>query len=288
MVSVALCIYGPLILLGLVLSCAAALQVLRRRDSSHKLLFLVQIVVWVLWAAGCLFALVDWTDERDWVHLFWSAQIPLVGLFLCSGVLLCRTWRDDAEAIGGARPRARSGASLFLLMTLTLGLAPLVLEIVLPEAPPTGRNIGAPLRRLAGLAAWGCGGPLPECLASGAGHLPREVTVPMGTTLIAARMWIAFCVLALAGRLMRVQRVRIALCLVAPALVAPLWERFDPGFFDPGTDSGIWTSEPALMRSYGPTLLVALVAALVLGACCGLSRRESAGGTADVGSKAPS
>jgi hypothetical protein len=232
---------------------------------------------------------------RDWVHLFWSAQIPLVGSFLVSGALLCRTWRDDAGALGSAKPREAvfkqegsrwtlSGASLFLLMSATLGFAPLLLQIVFPANHPSLRETGQPIQRLLELASWGFGGPLPESLipiadpARGIGYLPRDVTVPMGSTLIAAWLWIAFCVLAFGGRLVRSQRKRIAFYFVAPPLlglciqmgaadlVASVWGGFDSGFFglESSRDSGIWTSDPVVLRSYGPVVLASLIAALAL------------------------
>ena len=146
-----------------------------------------------------------------------------------------------------------------------------MLQLAFPEDRPSPAETGEPIRRLWGLAMWGFGGPLPESLtptnapelAHGIGHLPREVTVPMGTTLIAAWLWIAFCVLAFGGRFVRSQRLRIALYLIAPQVVGlsvalgaadslvSMWGGFDSRFFYPaGSErSGIWTSDRSWVRS---------------------------------------
>jgi len=267
-VLVSLFVYGPLTFIGIVLSIALAVRLLRKPDGSPKLLLLVQLAPLALWVLGCSFALVDRLERPDWQHMYWSAYFPLLGLFLCSGVLLCRIWPADAAAIGVARPNARIGGLLYFMMSLSLGLAPLFLEIVIPESPPSGRNIGAPLQRLWDLVAWSFGGPLPECLspntgeeiARRVGHLPREVTVPMGTLLFVAWQWTAFCALALVGRVLLPRPERLAFYLVAPALLGIVWMVLFAGPFD----NAVWTSDPGLMRSFGPVLLGALIAALVL------------------------
>lgn len=300
-VTVCMLVFAPLTILGILFCAAAALQVLRGSPSARMPLVLAQLVLVVLWGSACVFALLDRLDHRDWVHLFWSAQVPLVGLFLGSGALLCCTWRTDTETVrrmlsegtpqGSPSYRVRGGGWVYLFMTLTLGVAPLFLQIVLPEDNPSSRASGEPIRRLWELTVWGFGGPLPEMLTPiaawqverGVSHLAREVTVPVGTTLIAAWLWIMFCVIAFFGRLIRAPKLRIALYLLAPALVLILpaaidpcmeivdratsgWGGFDPDFFGPVSceNSGIWTSEPAVMRSYGPVLLAALGAAVVL------------------------
>jgi hypothetical protein len=262
-------------------------------------------VLIVLWLAACLLSVVFRFPFRDWVHLYWSAQIPLVGLFFGSGALLCRTWRADIEdsaiAESGETPLRRerrwwnvNGAVLFLGMAVTLGIAPLLLQIALPEDQPAPRDTGAPVRGLWELAAWGLGGARPATLApiteaeiaSGLGHLPRDITVPMGTTLIAAYVWIAFSLLAMGGRLVRSGRARAALLLLAPLLLAVLdffaagslegvsYGPFDAQALVPGArDCGIWTCEPAVVRSYGPVLLIAVACTFVLALCLALDQR---------------
>jgi len=196
-VTVCMLVFAPLTILGILFCAAAALQVLRGSPSARMPLFLAQLVLVVLWGSACVFALLDRLDHRDWVHLFWSARVPLVGLFLGSGALLCCTWRTDAETVrrmlsegtpeGSPSYRVRGGGWVYLFMTLPLGVAPLFLQIVLPEDNPSSRASGEPIRRLWELAVWGFGGPLPETLTPiaawqverGVSHLAREVTVPM-------------------------------------------------------------------------------------------------------------
>jgi len=250
--------------------------------------------------AGLGLGVVQRAMYTDWVHLFWLAQVPLVALFLVSGILLATTWRDDTAGLAARMPSAasnparrwRSGAWTFLALDAALAFMPLVLTIALPEDRPGPRDLGRPAQRLADLALWGFGGPLPECLAPitepeiqrGVGHLPREVTVPMGALLIGAWLWIAFCALACTGRALPSLRARRAFFLWAPFVfllavqcVGPVslgW--FDPRFFAPvgALDSGIWTSYPTVLSSFGPVLAVALACALAMAALTGGLRRR--------------
>lgn len=264
---------------------AIAPLVVQILDILHRpRLALAQLALWAVFAAGFTWELIEHLGYRDWMHSYWSSEAALICLFFGSGVLLCRTWPDDAEhAFGSAR---RSGAIDFLVMILVLACMP----FVLPDPHPTGRNLGEPLRRAWELALWGLGAARPEALdpitepemLRNVGHLPREVTVAMGTTLIAALVVIAFSLLALLSRLIRAQRRRIAFLLLAPpiASVACAVEVLDP------LDERIWTSDPALMRSYGPTLLVAIVLAGASVSACGLAWRRHRRAARD--SRAPS
>jgi len=259
-------------LLGLasaLLGLAAAMRLLRRRGDPGRLLGFAQFSVWVLFGVGFALELGEHIGDRDWMHSFWAAEGSLECLFLGSGVLFCRVWPDDARlAFGRAR---RSGAIDFLGMILVLGFMPLVL----PDPHPTGRNLGEPVRRVWELALWGFGGPLPEALrpitdaetARGVGHLPREVTVALGTTLIAAWLVIGFSLIALLARLVRNPSRRLVLLLLAPPVATAAYGSGLLGlrtpFSDPMCDE-LWTSDPGLMRSYGPTLLVAHLLALCL------------------------
>jgi len=221
--------------------------------------------------------------ERDWVHLLWSAQLPMLALFLVSGLFLCGPTSEDVSSKESRLEvflRLRPAAFMFLALA-AFGLWPLALQLLFPEDQPMARDLGEPVRRLFELAAWGFGGALPEALTPstaeelerGVGHLPREVTVPMGSLLIAAWLWIAFATLAFAGRLLRPRRLRFVFGLVAPLLLAlafatgifawlnEVWPFFDTRFFSPGSlnGAGIWESEPAVMQSFGPVLCTALL-----------------------------
>ena len=275
-------VYLPLTVLALVLCSAAAARTLRGGPVPIRKIVVARFLLIALWGSAILLGTVARMLYQDWVHLSWSAGIPLIGAFLASGVLLSRTSGDENRA---SAERLRSGAWIFLLMTISLGLLPLVLQIAIPEDNPAPRDVGEPVRRLRELAAWGFGGPLPECLAPtteeelarGVGHLPREVTVPMGATLIAAWFWLEFCALALLSRGVPAGRRRLAFTLLSPVFlsllfglgVGPwlelLWGGFDAGRIWVGRGSGIWTSEPIVLASYGPVLLAALLAALLFG-----------------------
>jgi hypothetical protein len=227
--------------------------------------------------------------ERDWVHLFWSVQIPITSLLLCAGPFLDAT-RHDQEPVDETADRigAKRSRWVFFAMLAVLGVLPLVLAIVLPEQRVIGRDVGRPFARLADLALWGFGGPLPESLAPltdleharGVGHLPREVTVPMGTLFVAAWGWIVFVLLAVIGRFVPTSRGRRVFLLVAPTMLAfaacfahgsttsgsGTCGLLDVSYFRPlgALDSGIWTSEPVVLRSFGPVLSTAAACVLLL------------------------
>ncbi|MEO7155857.1 MAG: hypothetical protein ABI054_14500 [Planctomycetota bacterium] len=250
--------------------------------------------VWALRAAFALWisSLVPILGESDdWLHLFWMAQIALVGLFLLSGAFLFIAFEGepehDLQPASGLLEQLvtpRRAPWWFLAMMTSLAVLPLFLIACLPFTP-ADRNIGAPIRRLTDLVQWGFGAALPECLtpntfeesARGVGHLPREVTVPMGTILIASWLWIAFCALALVGRILPWPRLRRPILLLSPLILgvisfvaafrghASSWW-FDPRFFWPtlAEYSGIWTADPLVMKSFGPLLLIAFGSAIVL------------------------
>lgn len=290
MAATTLCLFGPLTLFVVILNLAAAYQATRTSVAPPGHLAFARDALIALWAAGMLVAV---ASSQDWQHLFWSAQIPLVGMFLGSGALLCRTWRDDlngsTQTTGHLwRSVLSNGALLFLLLASTLAITPAVLEILVPRQPASPRATGAPFRALWDLAAWGFGGELPSFLApAGSGwlgperlhHPPRDVTVPMGTTLVAAWLWISFSAIAFAARVVHSRRVRQALLLLAPVVVALVvcaldmhsWTSgvLDSGYFSPsgGTRSAIWKADLTTLRSYGPVVLTAIVCAIVLGAC---------------------
>jgi len=309
-VSAAVLLYGPLTLIAVVLIVAAAAHLLRTGRLFDGDVDAATRVLIVFWLLACVLSVVFRFFARDWVHLYWSAQIPLIGLFLGSGALLCRTWRADIEESASKeslRSKRRwwpvSSAVLFLLMTLTLGIAPLLLEIALPQDNPASRDTGAPAHGLWELAVWSFGGPRPSTLAPitdmeiarGLGHLPRDLTVPMDTTLVAAYLWIAFCALAMSGRLIRSRRARLAFFLLAPLLLCVIdfcasgflgethHGPFDPSCFVPGSrDCGIWTCEPAVVGSYGPVLLIAIACTFVLALDLAVDRRARRQARAEI------
>jgi len=294
----AILILMPLVLCTWLLALATAVLVWRQRPSARVTLLVGRLVLFLLWAAGAGSAILSGILRPDWVHDFWGAQVPMCAAFLGCGLLLCGVWGDDAALFervatsspgtGSARHRRLANpAWTFLGMLLVSALVPLVLQLAFPEEHATHRGTGRPVHDLVELAHWGLGGPLPALLepSGDAGHargidfLPRDVTVPMGATLIAAWLWILFCALAWVGRLVRAPRRRIVLLLLAPpvvGLLSPLasWPLgvlrlgFDPRFFWPlaARDSGIWTSDPATMQSYGRVLLVAALCAVLLAA----------------------
>jgi hypothetical protein len=243
--------------------------------------------LFAFFAVTSLFVAVAYASVAlDAVHLFWSVQIPIVVAFLGSGPLLADAWRDDER---GAR-----SAWWFPASIAALAAAPIaVLEIA--GGFSIGRDVGEPSRRLLDLATWGLGGALPDYLAPshelerqrGVGHLPREVTVPMGALLVAAWAWIAYCALAISARAIRGRRGRRAWLYVAPVVLGAVavflpgtrgaWG-FDPRFFGPDSarDSGIWRSDPEVMRGFGPVLVAALAAAVLYALALPRGRRAAA------------
>jgi hypothetical protein len=225
----------------------------------------------------------------DWVHLFWMSRDPIVAIFVLSGALLFTVWPEDAASRaehahrGWERLIARRGgpATWFFAMLASLGALPIFLIELF--VAPDGRNIGAPFRRVFELAAWGFGGALPECLnpitiedkLRGVGHLPREVTVPTGTLMIAAYLWVAFCLLAIIGGAIADARVRRVFLILSPLLVgfylmvearvaAKPMAWFDVNLFLGDSGSGVWESDPTVLKSFGPVLLAAGLSAIVL------------------------
>ena len=270
----------PLSALAVMLGCGSAGFLKVTRTPPPRLLSLAQVALVLMWLGSCVFAAVSRSGFRDWNHLFFATQYPLLGLFAGSGALLCRTWRRDAEWIDGSMASAAaargpvrrrlSGAWIFLAMAATLALLPLPLEIALPEDRPAPRETGAPIAALGELIAWGFGGPLPAALVPdsevppqverGVGHLPRDVTVPFATTWLGACLWMCFCALAFVGRFAHTQPKRLIFFLLAPPLVAPAWA------WAFGEHSALWKSDVWALRSYGPVLLAALLATLALAA----------------------
>src|SRR6185436_1042555 len=158
----------------------------------------------------------------------------------------------------------------FLAMMASVGLAPLLL--IEWFKAPDGYNTGEPTRRLIELARGGLGGYMP----GGFGPIPREATVSMGVLLIAAWLWIAFCALAIVGRMLPWTSVRRVFLLLSPLVLGllsfvqacrridmPVW--FDQRSFWPMcTESGVWVADPMTLRSFGPVLVAAVIIGILL------------------------
>lgn len=272
---VSLFVYGPLMVATATLCVVAAAQALARGAASRGVVFVAQMCVVVLWVAAPVVAAVARLDFRDWVHLYWAVQVPLVGIFLGSGALLCGTWawEDGPAPRGGfAQPpptRPARGVVIYLGMLLTLGLLPIALQLAIPEDHPSSRDTDRPLGALVEIAAWGLGGPPPEILPP----FPRSVTVPFGTTLFAALLWIGFVAILLVGLAIRSQRLRGAFYLLAPlqlALVARAFDLVTP--FD--TRSGVWRSSSSVIGVYGPVVAAAVALAVLVAAGFLVRRRR--------------
>jgi hypothetical protein len=307
-ISYAYLVLAPATLVACLLALATAVLVLRKSPKAARVHHIARRLVIAIGITSVCVALLSRLNFPDWVHDFWAAQIPMVALFWCSGILLCTTWSDDAALLASTRaaddavPTRRpaplwSSAWIFAGLLIALGAGTLALHIVFPPETMNPRATGRPAHNLVELFAWSFGGPLPvylqpfkaEHVARGMAHLPREVTVPMGTTLIAAWLWIGFCALALIGRLVPLRRFRIPFYLLAPIAIGA-WGMaiggsfdlrgipFDTRYFSIEHDCGIWKSDPATMKSYGPVLLVACVSTLVL-ALALLIRRHITGPT---------
>lgn len=256
----------PLALLAAGICVLSGVRLLRAGRAPRAAVLVGRSAMIVHWILALV--LVPVGGFGDWLHMYWAVQVPLLGLFLGSGVL---GW--------GRRP-----SWPFFVATATLALFPLLLVSFFPEAHVDPREIGAPARGLWDLARWGLGGPLPAWLepstsvatARGVDYLPRVITSTFGTTLIMAWLWIAFAFTSVLARLPRWPHERLGLRLILPptiglavvVLAAGGFELgpFEAGFFAPlgSRDSGIWTSEPGVMRSYGPVLLTALLSATLL------------------------
>lgn len=285
-------------LLVLVMS-GFTIAALRSLSDAGLLRRLRQTVV-VVWGLGMLFTGFTWLVERDWVHTLWAVAMPMTAMLAIAGPLLL-AWADPHGERGHrgwlGRDRLRAGWS-FMGMTLALGALPLVLVTVLPAM--RGRNVGDAPSGVAALVAWGVGGPLPEVLtpvtagelARGVGHLPREVTLSIGALMQASWVVLLACALGVAGRWLPGDLVRRTFLLLAPFVVtaslliacaagvgkeSPL---FDARLLVPiGNEStGLWTSDPVTLRVFGPVLLAALLAALLIPPMVALGpRREGAG-----------
>lgn len=207
----------------------------------------------------------------DWVHSLWSIEYPLFGLLFGSGLVLVRIWPEDRKLQPNLL-RGWSGATLAFVTVGALGALPLLLTVLPFDVRPLARESGPLLATFFEVVRYGFGGAVPALMepvssydaARGLGIAPRIVTVTMGASLLATVHWILFATLALVGRVIPVGRGRRVFFLIAPMILA-LAALFlvainSEGNMDRSLYRGIWRNEPWLVRAYGPTLLVALVA----------------------------
>jgi hypothetical protein len=305
--SACIAVFAPLTLAAVLAALATAVMAKARDAGASQIRRRGGQWLAALALAGAVVAVISHVRRADWVHDFWAVQVPIVGLFLGSGLFLCRTWSADAELFAtwdrerrGRRaervPLEPNPAWCFLGIMLLYGVGSILLRVWDDASARDPRGAGNPFVNLFALAGWGFGGALPGFLEPehaaqierGVGHLPRDVTVPMGTSLIAAWLWILFVGLALASRLLPRGGARAFVVLLAPhvlgmlAFVASFTGTLHGAVLDPRyfllacESSGIWTSDPLTMRTYGPVLLAALASAFVLAAALHVDRRIGA------------
>jgi hypothetical protein len=224
--------------------------------------------------------------RNDWVHLQWSVTYPMWGMFTGVGLLLLQTWPRD-RALRPAAWYGRNGATIALVWLLALGVLPPVLAHALCEPFPVGRVSGSSFAALFDVARYGFGGSIPSLmvpvtedqLARGLGSPPRFVTVALLTSMTAAAAVIVFVALALIGRLIPLTALRgmfwllspVAIVLASSLEVAPL-------------SRALWTNEPWAVQLYGPTIVIAIVAAALLSVAVALDGwrfRRAGGGAPD-------
>ena len=153
---------------------------------------------------------------------------------------------------------------------------PAVLIEWAPKSNAAPRNLGRPVAGALEVARLGLGGPVPDVLVPvndagverGLGFLPREITVTIGGLVAGATLWIATCLIALAGGLLRSARARLGVFLFAPFVVAAAM-LFAPMPFGM-LQRPLWDADPALLRAFGPLLVLAGLAA------CGLALKDVA------------
>ena len=76
-------------------------------------------------------------NSGDWVHLLWSVQFSLAGLFLGAGLLLVQVWPDQRRQ-HPAPFWGRNGASVALLAAVVLGSLPILFALLPLNIYPVG------------------------------------------------------------------------------------------------------------------------------------------------------
>jgi hypothetical protein len=295
-VGIAMFVYVPLGVFAAAMSVWAGMVIAFGRPIPEAYVKLGRMLALILGGGGL--ALLPVLADGDWMYLFWSSQVPMGILFLASGMLRVSASDWNAELELGEpsnRKRVRKGGTCFLFaVTFLLGVLPLLMVSFLPGTYSNFRNVGLPIVELQRLAMWGFGGAMPDYLAPlerstrSVGSLPVLLTVPFGTTLIAAWMWIAYGVLAFVGKRLPNLRSRMSFTLVSAPILGLLTTScallgmgmgpLQAAFFLPeiGRGAGIWKSHPAAMRGYGPVLACALVIGIALAWNCARRKRVDA------------
>jgi hypothetical protein len=234
-------------------------------------------------------ALQHWWTWPDWMRLLWTSTHPQMVLFVGAGAFLMR----DEWSRRAGDTRLGSGPWIVMAALLAFALLPAVLIQWAPLPDPGPRNLGRPIAGTLEVARFGLGGPLPPALvpendagvARGLGFLPREITVPVGALATFAVLWVGLCCVQVAGALLRPLALRRGCFLLAPFGALALLFRPMPFGLNEAT---LWPSEPTLMRGFGPLLLTAALASVLVPLGQWLARRNSdLPGLAALGRGAP-
>lgn len=198
----------------------------------------------------------------DWTHLLWSVLYGTLAVFAGVGLVLVR------DGSGPVWPGVRLVPARWLVVgLLALGFLPAGCANALGKPFPGGRESGSLSAALVEVVAYGFGGDVPrlmeprvpEQLARGLGSPPRFVSVGMGASLWTAWAVVGVAFVVLLGRAARRPELRRAVVLLLPPALGVLGFTQLRRFED-----AVWTNEPWLVRSYGPTLLGALAASGVI------------------------
>ncbi len=274
LVTLAILFHAPVIVLVMALAWVSAWPGNRDAQQGAVSHGLARLTTLVFWIASCLFAVVF--GHPDWVHLYWSVQIPLTGLFLMSGAWLDHSNPDLIEQTPAGWKRvlarlgaARGGAWIWFALSALLAALPTLLLSLDGSVQESPRPYDSIPSELAAIAKWGLGGPLPQSLEPhfeheverGLGYLPRSMTVPLACTFIACWTSVLFSLLACVGKLVRRSRYAlrgspliVALAVVVLSPIAILPYGLDMGEFVPISVDGsaIWRAVPSSLQSFGP------------------------------------
>ena len=189
-------------------------------------------------------------SARHSTHLLWNVVYPLLGLMLCSGLLLNRVWRVDRESME-LTSKAPNGA---LLTWAGVSLICAIPIVILSLRPLGGAQEAGPLvPALWEVASYGFGREIPSQMQPvseaqierNLGHPPREITVAMGSTMMGAIYLLVF-----------------AVCLFF--------------YFGGAGEPGLWKNEPWLVRSYGPVLAASVAVNIALAILLRIDAKPSA------------